>query len=89
MAEKCEHCLKILDHLKLEDKHGCLDCFGYIYIIDDKEICIHCLMKKICDLNDENYALKEALQRQVKEQACQYVFFRTTFDSWIGQKSSF
>ena len=65
MAEKCEHCLKILDHLKLEDKHGCLDCFGYIYIIDDKEICIHCLMKKICDLNDENYALKEALQRQV------------------------
>lgn len=51
------------------------------------------IAKELIELNSqllkENADLKEALQRQVKEQACQDVFFRTTFESWIGQKSSF
>lgn len=42
----CEFCHKVLSKEKGEEDHGCLDCAGYIYIVNGVNVCFHCIEKE-------------------------------------------
>jgi hypothetical protein len=65
----CPFCGKILSKEKGEEDHGCLDCHGYIYIVNDVEVCFHCIEKEnnefrntISELQAKNKIMTEALE---------------------------
>ena len=58
---RCEYCNKILSKDTGEFDNGCLDCLGYVYLINDKEICVHCLLKEKDLLNEKIRRLQSVL----------------------------
>jgi len=50
----CEYCEKVLSQQKGEEDHGCLDCAGYIYIVNGVNVCFHCVENELKKLRMEN-----------------------------------
>lgn len=63
----CQFCQKILSIEKGEEDHGCLDCAGYIYLVNDVYVCFHCIENEKRKLRDENAELKQKLLDVWKE----------------------
>lgn len=63
----CEFCRKVLSREKGEEDHGCLDCFGYIYLVNDVYVCFHCIETENKKLRDEVAELKQKLKNVWKE----------------------
>ena len=63
----CEFCHKVLSKEKGEEDHGCLDCAGYIYIINDVHVCFHCIEIENRILRDENERLQNYVIAGYKE----------------------
>ena len=63
----CEFCYKVLSKEKGEEDHGCLDCAGYIYIVNGVNVCFHCIEIENRRLRDENAELKQKLASVWKE----------------------
>jgi SMC interacting uncharacterized protein involved in chromosome segregation len=57
----CEFCHKVLSKEKGEGDHGCLDCHGYIYIINGVHVCFHCIENDNRSLRNENAQFKRAI----------------------------
>lgn len=57
----CEFCHKVLSKEKGEEDHGCLDCAGYIYIINGVNVCFHCIENDNRSLRNENAQFKRAI----------------------------
>ena len=68
----CKFCKKELDEDKCELDHGCLDCAGYVYIIDGKEECVHCLKNKIVTLQ-RSYDNASRHRQHYVERVCKLV----------------
>lgn len=69
----CEFCHKVLSKEKGEEDHGCLDCHGYVYLIDDFYVCVHCLKSAVRQLRFENAQYKrdvDLFRRAITELTC-------------------
>lgn len=61
----CQFCGKILSKEKGEEDHGCLDCHGYIYIVNDVEVCFHCIEIENRELRNEVSSLMSEMARKM------------------------
>jgi hypothetical protein len=57
----CEFCHKVLSKEKGEEDHGCLDCHGYIYIINGVHVCFHCIEIDNKNLRDKVSKLERVI----------------------------
>ncbi len=57
----CQFCHKVLSKEKGEEDHGCLDCAGYLYIVNGVTVCFHCVEKDNRRLREENHIMRQAL----------------------------